>query len=762
MLTQKIVAKQTRASGFRTILTIFAMVQEVFGIPKKNAPNPTLQASPQALEKLLDDVSPLDPVLKSRFKNIFDRIELLVKLSSDQLTATKYKVKKNSVFDPGADFIGANTTQTFSPLELVGTAILVAFHMEKFTDNQLLDAVKKLRLHLRLKHKDLRLNAQCWGTVWRYINRIADEPPDEPRQNRASEEDDINALIAIPERTTRSQAAKISGREGSPPSAERIRTRNNRNVCESSSLSITRECSISTLGAIKPEVLLPNLMSPTTGGDSSGAASMVSTTSEDNITSELHPEAPHRRAPVDPRQILTNKEYWQEMAARERGEIPDLRSVSPVIPKFENSDGGAVPSLLLKATLSLPSREEIPVQPLQSTADGIQVKASIKSEEPNTSLSPVNKVKAEDIDSGTSNADLSPPEACNITPGPAQATKANVLNFSSAKASEFIPCSPCMGDETLGSKLDSQQSCAKVIIDISDDEDISHISNAVPNILNAPTRRIRTKVASHASSDRGDVILKTAKYENSFQGSAPSTPSETDSKKVPRPNKGNLLSELFSKSSNKDISKATSIASSGDRLQHSMLKIATNSPLNNKATRDSSITLSLGSKDPNIGYEEPQSSITGEDNGVPGTNKSSTDRASATVLLAVPSSGNEPQPKPKIVSRFKPKVPPRPPRPAEKPKEPPSVPADPRPAPSVPLSKRPHDGSSNPNHKRRKLKQFFVQSAGGLLQEAGFNPPKGPKAMRESGWKASSFKDIKGDKPTTTNNMEASSSSMQN
>ncbi|KAF4624405.1 hypothetical protein G7Y89_g13767 [Cudoniella acicularis] len=165
-------SKQTRASGFRLVLTIFTMVQEVMWGKRKRSAAPTLQASPQSLLKVLEDKVPIADALKLRYKSIFDRYENLVKMSSTQVTATRFKVNPNSVFDPAPDFLrspGVEHVRTFSPLELIATAILVAINMDSRNDQELLEDVKAMRYYLRIKHKDLRVNAQCWVTVWGYV-----------------------------------------------------------------------------------------------------------------------------------------------------------------------------------------------------------------------------------------------------------------------------------------------------------------------------------------------------------------------------------------------------------------------------------------------------------------------------------------------------------------------------------------------------------------------------------------------------------------
>lgn len=169
-------SKQSRASGFRLILTIFTMIQEVLsgstnGRRKRTVPS--LQASPQALMRVLEDPEPISMGLKLAFKDVFDRFESLIKLSSTKLPDDQYELQKNSVFDPAPEFLkeaDVNHVRTFSPLELVATGILISYHKDRRSDDALLSDIKSLRRFLRLKHKDLRVNAQCWATAWEFIS----------------------------------------------------------------------------------------------------------------------------------------------------------------------------------------------------------------------------------------------------------------------------------------------------------------------------------------------------------------------------------------------------------------------------------------------------------------------------------------------------------------------------------------------------------------------------------------------------------------
>jgi hypothetical protein len=150
------------------------MVQEIMSNRRK-ATIPTLQASPQALTRMLEETEPINPVLKLKMKEIFDRYEALVRKSSTRITTTRYRVDADSPFDPAPNFLrgdGFDHVRTFSPLELISAALLISYHMSTRSDEQLLNDVKEMRRHLRERHKDLRVNAQCWTTAWEYIVKI--------------------------------------------------------------------------------------------------------------------------------------------------------------------------------------------------------------------------------------------------------------------------------------------------------------------------------------------------------------------------------------------------------------------------------------------------------------------------------------------------------------------------------------------------------------------------------------------------------------
>ncbi len=174
-------SKQARASGFRAVVTIFSQICEVMNPSGNRRTNregtgqtPTLQASPQVLTGLLSDEKPPSEAMKAKFKEVFDTFQKLVDLSSQTSHTSKsgYKITPNSAFDPAPDYLrepGVGHVKTFSPLELLATAILILVHSDSRSTGMLIGDIKEMRLYLRRAHKDLRLNPACWATVWKFI-----------------------------------------------------------------------------------------------------------------------------------------------------------------------------------------------------------------------------------------------------------------------------------------------------------------------------------------------------------------------------------------------------------------------------------------------------------------------------------------------------------------------------------------------------------------------------------------------------------------
>lgn len=174
--------KQSRASGFRQIITIFCQIMEVMSPSadkKKNREGagwkPTYQASPSNLTKLLTDSPSLNESVKRKFKKVFDKYAELVESCStpDEDSPTGFKIKPNSCFAPSPEGVrnrGVTHVKTFSPLEVVATAILLLRHMDDRTNKMLQGDIMEMRVYLRQKNKDLRLNNTCWADCYQYID----------------------------------------------------------------------------------------------------------------------------------------------------------------------------------------------------------------------------------------------------------------------------------------------------------------------------------------------------------------------------------------------------------------------------------------------------------------------------------------------------------------------------------------------------------------------------------------------------------------
>lgn len=175
-------SKQNRASGFRQIMSIFCQIMEVMspsGDKKKNregtGSKPIYQASPNILTKLLVDTPSLNESVKKTFKKVFDRYQELLEMCSEpsEGSSTGSKVKKDSCFDPAPAYLaqrGVSHVKTFSPLEVVTTAILLLCHMDTRNNNMLVGDIMDMRLYLRQSFKDLRLNGSCWAAAFQYID----------------------------------------------------------------------------------------------------------------------------------------------------------------------------------------------------------------------------------------------------------------------------------------------------------------------------------------------------------------------------------------------------------------------------------------------------------------------------------------------------------------------------------------------------------------------------------------------------------------
>ncbi|KAL3418826.1 hypothetical protein PVAG01_09047 [Phlyctema vagabunda] len=221
-------SKQNRASGFRVVLTIFTMIQEVmFRAEDGRKGIPTLQSSPQSLNKVLEDKKPISETLKARFKEVFDRFQSLVKSSSTQTESGTWKVNQDTPFDPAPLFLkeeAVNHVKTYSPLELMATGILIAKHMKTRGDELLLGDIREMRHYLREKHKDLRVNAQCWVSAWEFLDyellRRRGGPGGTPMPNAQRHSQTISAATDNPDAVRTPESSKRTHSRGSTQGSE--------------------------------------------------------------------------------------------------------------------------------------------------------------------------------------------------------------------------------------------------------------------------------------------------------------------------------------------------------------------------------------------------------------------------------------------------------------------------------------------------------------------------------------------------------------
>jgi hypothetical protein len=138
---------------------------------------PTLQSSPTVLTRLMANDAALNEGVKAKMMEVFNKYQELVDLSTvtDARSKHGFTVIPNSAFDPAPDYLmepGVGHVKTFSPLELLATAILILVHHKSRTNQMLLGDIKEMRHFLRENEKDLRVNNVCWRVTWSYIDEI--------------------------------------------------------------------------------------------------------------------------------------------------------------------------------------------------------------------------------------------------------------------------------------------------------------------------------------------------------------------------------------------------------------------------------------------------------------------------------------------------------------------------------------------------------------------------------------------------------------
>lgn len=110
---------------------------------------------------------------------------------------SRWKIKRDSPFDPVLLWLRDNPkllthARLFSPIEMIGAALIVTLHMEKHSDEELLEDITWMRHTLRYKHPSLNISALCWKTAWDFASielneRRADKASVPPFTRNATE-----------------------------------------------------------------------------------------------------------------------------------------------------------------------------------------------------------------------------------------------------------------------------------------------------------------------------------------------------------------------------------------------------------------------------------------------------------------------------------------------------------------------------------------------------------------------------------------------
>ena len=145
--------KQKRASGFRGILTCFSQIYECLDPTQPNGV-PRLRNTMKALESLCSNPQSLDTVTKSHLRSVFETFQGLVDMD-------------RTIFEDN----GYRTIKTFAPIELIAVCCLISQKMERPL-GMLRGDILAMRKQMREIHPDLRVNRECWASIWKFIEGL--------------------------------------------------------------------------------------------------------------------------------------------------------------------------------------------------------------------------------------------------------------------------------------------------------------------------------------------------------------------------------------------------------------------------------------------------------------------------------------------------------------------------------------------------------------------------------------------------------------
>ncbi len=144
----------SRASGFRNILTCFSQIYECLDPSAANGV-PVVRSSVGALETFLTNEPALDSKTRDHLRRVFTLFNDLVEEDPQTFRNNGYRHVK-----------------TFAPIELISVAVLISQHGLTRPRGMLLGDIRALREHLRSKHVDLRMNKVCWSSAWEFIDDL--------------------------------------------------------------------------------------------------------------------------------------------------------------------------------------------------------------------------------------------------------------------------------------------------------------------------------------------------------------------------------------------------------------------------------------------------------------------------------------------------------------------------------------------------------------------------------------------------------------
>ncbi|KAI9878155.1 MAG: hypothetical protein M1830_001762 [Pleopsidium flavum] len=144
----------SRASGFRNILTCFSQIYECQDPSAANGV-PTLRSSVGAIESFLHNEPALNTRTRDHLRHVFTMFNDLVEEDLQTFQDNGYRRVK-----------------TFAPIELVAVSVLISQHGSRRPRGMLLGDIRALREHLRSTNIDLRMNKAVWSHAWEFIDDL--------------------------------------------------------------------------------------------------------------------------------------------------------------------------------------------------------------------------------------------------------------------------------------------------------------------------------------------------------------------------------------------------------------------------------------------------------------------------------------------------------------------------------------------------------------------------------------------------------------